>query len=81
MSFLTFTMIDSTRNMIDCTRKKVVKMRKKVSGVYRVIFFHISNISSASMVLFRQWFLWWVRIGLLSAISQSIVIVLPKMAL
>ena len=48
--------------VIDCTRRKVVKMRKIVSWVYYIIFVHISNNSRASMVLFRQWFHWWISI-------------------
>ena len=44
--------------VIDFTRRKVVKVRKQVSAVQKVIFFHISNNSRASMVFFRQWFPW-----------------------
>ena len=54
------------------TRRKVVKMRKNLAGVDKVFFVHISNNSRASMVLFRQWFLWWITVELLSAISPSI---------
>ena len=58
--------------LIDFTRRTVVKMRKKVSCAQKVIFVHISNNSRAWMVLIRQWFLWWIRIQLLLAISPSV---------
>ena len=56
-----------------------MKIRKIVSGVLKVIFVHISNNSRASMVLFRQWFIWGIRIDL-TRFNKIAIQGLPQMA-
>ena len=58
--------------VINFTRRNVVKMRtKSFRGIKSNFCPYQSNNSRASMVFFRQWFPWWIRIQLLSAISHS----------